>query len=510
MHLFSCEHPQRIHNPYLNEDMIVPCGKCDICRAKNSLSWTERLELERSQHPFCLFGTLTYSDEFLPKFFVDPENDCFVCPNTGELVEISDISNELLDENSIEFINAKGFLPVGDVKDCQTFIKRLRSKVLLNGSAEDRKCRYIRYFMVCELGETTFRPHYHFLIFTGSKWFADNAKSVVSSCWKTDARRSDSQQLGIIDVQNVQSSATSYVAGYLNSFVNCPKIYSYRRFRPFHIFSKSPSLGSLLTSSKEIQELFDSGDCKMSVYRRKTNEFLSVPFSKSLSDRLYPKLPRFSNLSDSVLTGLYSIADCGSWDSYESFKEFVRQRTFEVFDGTSLYFRQILDNLTESESCLHRIYTVYNRINLQCCLFGGVKPLSAAYYGKKIIDFYKKCDYDCLASQLECEVEMSEKHGSKSCLLSDLVFVDNLSQTSDFSPNEYLLVKSYCADEKVLEKTSLLSDLDFSQVSDFINLRSNCTKIVEEHRKKVAKNEYLQHRSKDRLFINFLKNYHGL
>ena len=153
MHLFACEHPKKVHNPYLDEDMFVPCGECDICRAKKSLSWTERLELERASHPYCLFGTLTYSEEFLPKFTVS--EDGFVDESTGELVPYCDISNDYLDNNSIDFIGVRGCLPVGSVKDCQNFIKRVRSKVLTNPSSEGRSCRYVRYFLVFQHEETT-------------------------------------------------------------------------------------------------------------------------------------------------------------------------------------------------------------------------------------------------------------------------------------------------------------------------------------------------------------------
>ena len=110
----------------------------------------------------------------------------------------------------------------------------------------------------------------------------------------------------------------------------------------------------------------------------------------------------------------------------------------------------------------------------------------------------------------EKQLELAEKHGSKACLLSDLVLVDNLSKTSFFSPYEQHIISSYVVDEKLCEKIDFLADLDFSQTCDFINLKSRCSKIVNDHRKKVAKNEYLEHRTKDLLFINFLKTYHGL
>ena len=62
MNQFSCQNPVKVKNPYTGDWLFVPCGKCSLCRSKKSAHWTERLEFERSCHPFCLFGTLTYPE----------------------------------------------------------------------------------------------------------------------------------------------------------------------------------------------------------------------------------------------------------------------------------------------------------------------------------------------------------------------------------------------------------------------------------------------------------------
>ena len=67
MHLLSCEHPQRVYNKYINEYVWVSCGKCNCCRNAKAFRWTDALERERLLHRYCMFVTLTYSDDNLPK-----------------------------------------------------------------------------------------------------------------------------------------------------------------------------------------------------------------------------------------------------------------------------------------------------------------------------------------------------------------------------------------------------------------------------------------------------------
>lgn len=92
---------------------IYPCGKCLNCRARSRQEWVFRLRMEYESSNFGLFVTLTYDDDHLP---------------------LDGVSR----------------------RDCQLFIKRLRSH--FNSQA-------LRYFLVSEYGDHTFRPHYHALLF---------------------------------------------------------------------------------------------------------------------------------------------------------------------------------------------------------------------------------------------------------------------------------------------------------------------------------------------------------
>lgn len=118
----SCKNPIYIKKT----NLLVPCGKCLICRRKYQLSWVVRLQHEYlSSDRKSLFLTLSYNDNNLP------------------------LNNTLVK------------------KDVQDFLKRLRK--FYSGVK-------IKYFAVGEYGSKTMRPHYHIIIF-GLKSFNDIKKN---------------------------------------------------------------------------------------------------------------------------------------------------------------------------------------------------------------------------------------------------------------------------------------------------------------------------------------------
>lgn len=92
----------------------VPCGKCLECRIQHARAWADRCVIEAKQYSDNYFVTLTYDDEHLPA-----KNS--LCPD-----------------------------------DLQKFMKRLRAKFPNNK---------IRFFACGEYGDTSFRPHYHLILF---------------------------------------------------------------------------------------------------------------------------------------------------------------------------------------------------------------------------------------------------------------------------------------------------------------------------------------------------------
>ena len=103
---------------FFKDDLLsfiqVPCQKCLECRIQYARSWADRCVLEAKQYKHNYFVTLTYDDYFLP------------------------------DRNSLE------------PKDVQLFMKRLRKHF---------KGIKIRFLLSGEYGDSSFRPHYHLLLF---------------------------------------------------------------------------------------------------------------------------------------------------------------------------------------------------------------------------------------------------------------------------------------------------------------------------------------------------------
>lgn len=107
--------------------LMLPCRKCVGCRLDKSREWANRVVMEQCYHDESWFVTLTYDDEHLPPAY--PTD-----PATGEIL-------------SVHATLVK--------RDLQLFLKRLRKN-----SGQD-----IRYFAAGEYGTTTYRPHYHLIIF---------------------------------------------------------------------------------------------------------------------------------------------------------------------------------------------------------------------------------------------------------------------------------------------------------------------------------------------------------
>lgn len=109
----------------------VPCGHCLGCRLDRSKYWAERMLLEYATHrdgipdKSALFVTLTYDDDHVP----------FVRCHDGVM------------RHNL------------DPRDPQLFIKRLRK---FYDTRFDRK---LRFYLCGEYGSTTFRPHYHMILF---------------------------------------------------------------------------------------------------------------------------------------------------------------------------------------------------------------------------------------------------------------------------------------------------------------------------------------------------------
>lgn len=212
------------YNNHKKECISIPCQKCIGCRLTYARQWADRCLLELQYHKDAWFVTLTYNDEHVPRsMYGDPE--------TGE---------------------ARPCLTL-DRRHVQLFLKRLRKAV------EPTK---IRYFGCAEYGPSTWRPHYHLIIFglplddlalkrqdMDGKVSAFTSKT-LSDAWSLRPFGNYSpimDPLGDVECSSVTWSACNYVARYIVKKQLGPDGKDfYERFNiasPFTFMSTSPGIG---------------------------------------------------------------------------------------------------------------------------------------------------------------------------------------------------------------------------------------------------------------------------
>lgn len=163
----------------------VPCGKCLECRIQHARDWADRCVIEAKQSPDNYFVTLTYDDGHLPE------------------------------RNSLK------------PKDLQDFMKRLRRRF------PDTKIR----FLACgEYGTTSFRPHYHLILFNLplvdlsydfilKDWMTGKMEHHLRPNCKGDAMFSQTiyeawQYQGMIVVERFNYDTAAYVSQYVTKKCN--------------------------------------------------------------------------------------------------------------------------------------------------------------------------------------------------------------------------------------------------------------------------------------------------
>lgn len=171
---------------------LVPCGKCYPCLLRKRHEWFFRLlcEASTSRGPN-RFVTLTYCDEELP-------------------------------------VNSDG-VPVVSKRDCQLFLKRLRT------TCERRfGCSDIRYFLISEYGPTTLRPHYHLALFNlpykDKRGLVPDIDRVISQSWNK----------GEVTCTRLEPPRIGYLAGYF--FGTAPDGVP-ADFSQFRLMSLRPAIG---------------------------------------------------------------------------------------------------------------------------------------------------------------------------------------------------------------------------------------------------------------------------
>lgn len=199
------------------DGLLVPCGKCYLCRINKRREWSLRLVHESCYHEDKMFLTLTYKDDKIPYNFSLKKTDL------------------------------------------QLFFKRLRK-------ATGKK---FKYFATGEYGEKNNRPHYHALVFgIGLK---EEDKKAVMDCWSYcdwNNYTIRNKSFGMLEVGSIK-----YVAKYVN------KVYSGEYLEEYYysngienVFSMCSNGIGLQYAIQNKEQLLKNGYCsingiKMSIPR---------------------------------------------------------------------------------------------------------------------------------------------------------------------------------------------------------------------------------------------------
>ena len=178
---------------WLKYTQTVPCGKCLGCLKERSMNWGIRCVHESQLHEANSFLTLTYHPKHLPK-------------------------NGML--NKLHHVN---------------FMKRLRKHLGIP----------LRYLHCGEYGETTFRAHYHSLLFGydfPDKIFEKEGKNGDIIYHSDELEKI--WGLGKCVIGNVTFASAQYVAKYINKPTQIMPIMNHPQFvPPYNTSSRRPGLG---------------------------------------------------------------------------------------------------------------------------------------------------------------------------------------------------------------------------------------------------------------------------
>lgn len=247
-----CQHPRTVVNKYTHEPVVVSCGCCPSCVLRRSAIQTNLLTTYSAQFRYIYFVTLTYAPCFLPTLEVsvietcsediadvpcvpdinslDPDDDNTYLfgfrsvPRSASVKVKNSTVERVFKDPEVKFsypMKPKELLSILDKinhnipnripyvcnRDLDLFLKRLRSYYL------DEK---LRYYAVSEYGPTSFRPHWHLLLFSNSERFSETICENVSKAWS----------YGRCDASLSRGFAAPYVASYVNSFVALPDFYT--------------------------------------------------------------------------------------------------------------------------------------------------------------------------------------------------------------------------------------------------------------------------------------------
>lgn len=313
-----CTNIRKVTNKYTGLSIFVSCGKCNACQQEKAAHRATRIRNNNKLGFIALFLTLTYDRLSCPVVFrEDLHNRCNDL-NVYRLCEVDRIRvgrhyeigtrrkyklsklgvlndvvypSELQDTSipKLAKLNSK-YVGVCWYKDLQDFYKRFNAYIKYHYPYEDFK---YSYYACSEYGESTFRPHFHSLLFIPAK-YEKEARNAVLSCWSFGDRRRLGQYI------QVAKDAASYVASYVNSDSDFPDLYKTSSFKQKHSYSKGFGVALECFSLSSVLEKTARGSLTYNTVIRHDGVSMvsSVLIPQYVINRYFPLYKGYSARSD--------------------------------------------------------------------------------------------------------------------------------------------------------------------------------------------------------------------
>lgn len=417
----NCLNPVKTYVSSLHGYMFVPCRHCESCLNQEASFLSNRVRDEIEQHKYSVFFTLTYDNEHLPMYEViqDVNEVVQFCP-VGRLVSSSlSLSSPLNPFDSYENhykYDESTFVPTienyenpyrfGVVckKDIQNFLKRLRWRIsqLPYISKDESK---IRYYISSEYGPSTFRPHYHGILFFDSKKLLDKIKALIVSCWGTFERQQGAVNrfkfrpfarplLTSSYIKLCDPNTAYYVASYVAGNANLPKVLQFRETKPFHVQSKNPVIGSFKVCKQDILETINRGTYTIDkrVYDAHQGQFnvVTIPLPESSLSSIFRKCVGYSSLIYDVKLQLYSFYS----RHFEEWKNFVTNEIYDlIVKDNNQAFQRVFAGFTSLDS----LRVVYHYLHVYPHL--RYRSFLRQYHHDEFVKLDMDCDQNWYSSK---------------------------------------------------------------------------------------------------------------
>nr|DAN77463.1 MAG TPA: Replication associated protein [Microviridae sp.] len=339
----GCLNPVFTYNKWTGEPMFCACNKCVACLNARAEKQSMRLNAEIRQHKYNLMVTLTYNNEFVPRW--EKIYDDHDCPQFRPIGRCEYMYNSCplnyFDKKTGKFrFDDEDFIPriEGDdqpnvfacvcKKDLQNFMKRLRKRISnLNIPDNEKK---IRYYFSSEYGPTTLRPHYHGVLSFDNEVILSKIVTYIIQSWsftrRTRGGNHHFESRPFADIRLTRENCkicdpntSFYIAQYVSGNTDLPRILGQRETNPFHISSKSPIIGNFKSDAKEIFDNIHRGNYRVDaeVFNEKLGQFecKHIPLNRDLCSSLFRKCKGFSSLSFNEKFRVYSFfgSKYGEW-----------------------------------------------------------------------------------------------------------------------------------------------------------------------------------------------------